>query len=729
MRLGIRVKLLIFAGLVWAVIFGIYSYYIYHERIEQTRRMSLTTASFLSREISAVRQFYSSTIVKKALDAGLDVTDAYHNSDRAIPLPMTFLREVSASIGAVDSYNMDMVSIDPLNPNSSPKDAFQREALDRFRGGSDTRHYSYEVYKGRESIRYMIPDIATSQTCVDCHNANPSSPKRDYKIGDVMGGLEIVIPIETEMATAMGDIWRSIGYGFIVILGMGLVGLSFIRRVVTMPVTGLAEITGRLAVGDLTSEAHVVSDDEIGDLCRQTNEVVRNLHSMIEEIRRASDEAAEISRKVRDMSIHVLDGSTRQGAALDSIGANMGDINTSISGLAGYAEVLANSLEKGSASVLELGAGISEVVDNMESLFSSVDDTASSIKDMSFSIKEISDNIENLSSGVTQASSSMMQINAHIREVEINASEASRFAEDVIKDAMEGMQTVEITIGGIIRTKDITRDSTELMHNLSERIKEIGKILDVIRDVADETNLLALNAAIIAAQSGEHGKSFAVVANEIKDLAEKTSSSAKEVSEIIGAVEAESDLAVKSMEKGYESVEEGLRLSMEAGEGLKKIISSARRSTNSVREIARASMEQAQESRMVAEATERVADMTRRIVNATQEQAKGSEMINRATERMAEIAYKVKGSARSQVEANRQITSTMEDVNRMVVYLNNVIREQSRNTVKVLEAIGAVKKVSVDNIDKAVETDRAVEKMALLNGAMMEMVKRFKLKK
>jgi methyl-accepting chemotaxis protein len=117
------------------------------------------------------------------------------------------------------------------------------------------------------------------------------------------------------------------------------------------------------------------------------------------------------------------------------------------------------------------------------------------------------------------------------------------------------MQTVESTIGGIIRTKEITRDRRS--RNLSERIKEIGKILDVIRDVADETNLLALNAAIIAAQSGEHGKSFAVVANEIKDLAERTSSSAKEVSEIIGAVEVESDRAVKSMEKGYDSVEEG----------------------------------------------------------------------------------------------------------------------------------------------------------------------------
>jgi methyl-accepting chemotaxis protein len=130
-------------------------------------------------------------------------------------------------------------------------------------------------------------------------------------------------------------------------------------------------------------------------------------------------------------------------------------------------------------------------------------------------------------------------------------------------------------------------------------------------------------------------------------------------------------------------------------------------------------------SEMVAEATEgRRHDKE----DSKRHPGAGSEMINRATERMAEIATRSRARLVRR-RGNRQITATMEDVNRMVGYLNNVIREQSRNTVKVLEAIGAVKKVSVDNIDKAVETDRAVEKMALLNGAMMEMVKRFKLKK
>jgi len=729
MRFGIRVKLLIFAAFVWAVIFGIYSVYIYKERIAQTRRMALTTADLLSRKIVADRQYYASTIVRRAMDAGLEVSASYHDSDNAIPLPATFTKEVSKLLGAESGLRMDIISLNPINPANVPRDEFQKKALELFAKGSEASHFSFGVYEGRESVRYMIPDIATSQTCVDCHNSNALSPRRDYTIGDVTGGLEIVVPIEGEMSAAMQDIWRSIAYGFVVIMAMGLVGLAFIRRVVTSPIMDLAETARYMAGGDLTVASSVDSDDEIGDLGRQINSVIKNLHMMIADIRRTSDQALDISKHVRSMSAHVLEGSNRQGSSLDSIGHNMEGINVSVAEIAGYTDVLAESVEKGSSSVLELGASISEVVENMESLFMSVDDTAHSTKDMSFSIKEISENIESLSSAVTQVSSSMMQINLRIKEVETNAAEASRFADNVIKDARAGMQTVESTIEGIVRTKEITRESTEVINSLSEKVQEIGKILDVIREVAEETNLLALNAAIIAAQSGEHGKSFAVVSNEIKDLAERTSTSAKEVSEIISAVEIESNRAVKSMERGYYSVEEGVRLSMEAGEGLRKIVDSAQRSTISVRGIAKAAAEQARQSRMVAETTEKVADMTRRIVNATQEQARGSELINKASERMSEIASRVKGSTRSQVAANEQITTTIEDVNKMVMYINNVVREQSRNTVKVLEAISAVRNVSVDNIDKAMETDKAVEKMTELNRTMMETVKRFKLRK
>ena len=729
MRIGVRGKLLIFAALVWAVIFGAYSLYIYNERIEQTRRMALNTASFLSREIIADMQFYTSTVVKRALEAGLEVTDNYHDVPSSIPLPITFIKEVSRAIDVKGGYQMALISRDPINPSSAPSDEFQNKALDSFHNGDGAMYYSFERVAGKESVRYMVPDIATSETCVGCHNNRPGGVTRNYAIGDVLGALEVVVPIESEMKVAMADIWRSIAYGFIVVLTMGIAGLAFIRRVVTNPLEALVETTDHLARGDLTGDSAVASDDEIGDLSSKTNEVIRNLNSMIEEMRRASTEAADITARVSEMSSGVLEGSNAQGARLDSIGASVEEMNTAMADIVDSTARLAESLEKGSASVGELGASIGDVVDSLEALFTSVEETAGSTRAMSFSVKETSENIESLSGAIMQVSSSMAQIDARTREIEANAGEAAKFAEEVIRDARAGMESVESTRQGIVRIDGITRESSVIISNLRERIREIGKILDVIRDVSEETNLLALNAAIIAARSGEEGKSFAVVANEIRDLAERTSTSAKEVSEIIQAVEVESDRAGKAMERGFESVEEVVTLSQEAAEELKQIVDSAGRSATSSRDIARAAAEQASESRSVAESTERVAEMTARIVNATREQAKGSELINKASERMAVIAEKVKGSGQSQVESIKTITRTVEDVNTLVAHINSVVREQGRNTSRVLEAIAAVRRVSMENIEKAVDTEKAVLELTELNRALTESVRKFKLKR
>lgn len=729
MRFGIRMKLLIFAVLVWAVIFGVYSVYIYGERIEQTRRMALATASLLSRKIAADRQFYTSTIVKRALEAGLLVTASYHDNDKAIPLPATFTKEVSGSLGNDGSLHMEIVSLQPINPENGPKDPFQKEALESFSKGSDMSFYRFEKFKGKESVRYMIPDVATSQICVDCHNRYPASPKRDYKIGDVAGGLEVVVPIESEMAAAMADVWRSIVYGFFVVLTMGLVGFAFIRKVVTSPISSLVDSTRRLSQGDLTAEAEVKSDDEIGDLGKEANEVVRGLRDMIEGIRSTSDNAFEISARVKDMRRHALDSSGRQNAALDSIASSMEGINASIAEIARHTGALAGSMEKGSASVVELGASINGVADNMESLFALIDDASRSTREISASLKESSDEMKGLSASVSQVSSSMTRMNEQMKESGFNAGESAGAAEAVIRDARLGMETVNATIDGITRAKDVTRESTGIINTLHERIKEIGRILDVIMEVAEETNLLALNAAIIAAQSGEHGRSFSVVSNEIKDLAERTATSAKEVSEIIDAVEIESSRAVKSMEKGVQSVEEGVRLSMEAGEGLRKIVESAQKSSAGAKEIKRASIEQLKEGRAAAEAIGELTHISRRALDAAEEQARGSELVSRAAERVSDIAGKVRGAVRLQAGSDSQIASTFEDVNRMVIFVNNIISEQARNTEKVLEAIDAVRKISDDNMEKAMEADKAVEKISELNRQMVEGVKRFKLRK
>lgn len=729
MRFTVRMKLLIFAAIAWAVIFGAYGYYIYNERIAQTERMAISTARYLSSEIAATRQAYSAIVVPRAIKGGVSIAGLHSTGDSAMPNPNAFTREITSSFAIKGEFYVDIIGIRPINPISSIKDDFQKKAIEKFVNGAGSNNFAFIKYKDVESLRYMIPDIATSQTCVDCHNAISNGRTAPFKIGDVMGAIEIIVPVENEMNLAMSGIWRQIGVGFLVILAMGIAGFAYTRKVVTAPIEALADTSKKISGGDLTVASAIDSRDEIGELAKQTNEVIDNLHKMISEIRQVSSEGHMISEEVRRKSRFVLEGSRIQEASLDDIGAYMVEVDTSIVSIVKSTDSLAESMEKGASSVHAIAAGISEIVNNLEGLFGSVDEAAISTRDMSLSVKETSENIARLSVSVSEVTASMIEINASIKEVELNASEASRFAEEVIRDARAGLKSVESTIDGIEHVKFITRDSTESINALAGRIGEIGKILDVISEVAEETNLLALNAAIIAAQSGEHGKSFSVVANEIQDLAERTTSSAKIVSDILGAVEAESSRAVAAMTRGVEGVEQGVKLSREAGEGLRKIVMSAQRSTNSVREIARASGDQARQSRLVVESIENVAGMTRRIVRATQEQAKGADLINKASDRMADIAFKVKKLTMKQTDANKQISSTFDAVNSMVIYVNSVIREQGRATAGIIEAIEAVKKISVENTGKAMQSDQGVEHIAMLNIRVMDSVKRFKLKK
>src|SRR6185436_12957981 len=121
---------------------------------------------------------------------------------------------------------------------------------------------------------------------------------------------------------------------------------------------------------------------------------------------------------------------------------------------------------------------------------------------------------------------------------------------EVSRDAEKGTDAVLRTIDGIDKIRDSTRLMATVIKSLGSRIQEIGNILNVIDDVAEQTNLLALNAAIIAAQSGEHGRGFAVVADEIKDLAERTGASTKEIADLIRGVQEQSKNAVAAINKG-----------------------------------------------------------------------------------------------------------------------------------------------------------------------------------
>ncbi|MCX5737632.1 MAG: methyl-accepting chemotaxis protein, partial [Proteobacteria bacterium] len=246
-------------------------------------------------------------------------------------------------------------------------------------------------------------------------------------------------------------------------------------------------------------------------------------------------------------------------------------IRERVTGITGSAQALSASVEESSSSILQMGAAGEELSQTASVLSTRVEEVSSSIEEMIRGVAEMGRHVEGLSDAAVDTQSSISQMAGSMREVDTNASETARLSAQVVAVAEGGREKVQQTIAGMEAIRDATDVAEKVIRGLGARANEIGAIVNVIDDVADETNLLALNAAIIAAQAGEHGRAFSVVADEIKELADRVMASTKEIGSLIRAVQNESVAATAAIERGAESVWAGVERSAEAGESLEAI--------------------------------------------------------------------------------------------------------------------------------------------------------------
>lgn len=361
-------------------------------------------------------------------------------------------------------------------------------------------------------------------------------------------------------------------------------------------------------------------------------------------------------------------------------------------------EILTTSAEEGSSAIMQMSATNNQMAANIGELGASVRESVASIEEMTYSMREVARNVDALSLTAEETASSMNEMDVSIDQVQSNANETARLSEEVARDAETGAEAIQKTIEEIHRIRDSSSAAVRVMSNLDAHIAAVGKILNVIDDVAEQTNLLALNAAIIAAQAGEHGKGFSVVADEIKDLAERSSASTKEIAELIKGIQQESLNAIRAVERGAENVERGVQVSGEAEMALKKILDSSQKSTNMVRAIARATVEQAKGSRQVTDAIGRIAETVQQIAAATAEQARGSELIMSSSEKMRTIAQQVERSSQEQSRGSKQITEAIEQISAMVEQLARTQRERRQNSDEVGRAIAGLHNFLVDEL-------------------------------
>jgi methyl-accepting chemotaxis protein len=399
-------------------------------------------------------------------------------------------------------------------------------------------------------------------------------------------------------------------------------------------------------------------------------------------------------------------GARVQHEAGEQTAMTVEEMTASIRGVAENAAEMSQTAAEASSSVAEMAASVEETAQNASGLSSAADDTAASIVQTLASIRQVSENTEALSSSAEQTSSSITEMSATVKAVEQKAIESARLAEKVARSASEqGMAAAREAMGGMENIRATVETTADTINRLGKRSQEIGQILKVIDEVTDQTGLLALNAAILAAQAGEHGKGFAVVAEEIRELAERTAASTKEIANVIAAVQQESTASVKAMGKGLEAVESGVALVKVTSDVFSRVAESSGQSAEMARAIELTTAEQAKGVTQITAAAVNIAEQIEHIAHAMQEQQKGSERIAQAAEKMRDITRQMKVATQEQTVGGRQIAKAMEVVTSQAAQVARSTAEQRLGAQQIADAIARIQKITEDNVNVSVEMD------------------------
>ncbi|HUL34360.1 MAG TPA: HAMP domain-containing methyl-accepting chemotaxis protein [Candidatus Eisenbacteria bacterium] len=401
---------------------------------------------------------------------------------------------------------------------------------------------------------------------------------------------------------------------------------------ISAPLNELAAFSERLAAGDSKARADIHSSDEFGY-------IADNLNRAVAKVSKASSnqEATEsLQRSITDL-LAVINQVARGDLTLRGKVTNdaLGNVADSINYMLDNFTKVLERVRKAAMEVAVSSNNILLAADEMQAGATQQDqeitNTSSAVEELTVSMKQVSNNAEASAEAARRA---------------LDAAEQGNRA---VRDTLEGMQRIRASV----------QATAKKIKSLGDRSLEISEIINVINDITEQTNLLALNAAIEAARAGEAGRGFAVVADEVRKLAEHSRSATKDIAALIKAIQAETNEAVVVMEDGTKEVEGGAQLADQAGRALDAISSVVRQSAELVQEISLASKQQVRGTEGVAHAMQIISGITRQTSQGTRgtvatvsQLVKLSDQLNEA---LAQFRANSKAGALAAEEADRPV--------------------------------------------------------------------------
>ena len=446
-------------------------------------------------------------------------------------------------------------------------------------------------------------------------------------------------------------------------LGFGAIGfLSLLvfwiasHYVLSKPLNSLVRTSEALAVGDVQQRIDVTSNDEIGRLAASQSRVIDYMREM-------SGVAAKVADGNLAVEVRPLSEKDAFGNAFSQLVERQRDLIGKVKLVAANVSEASRQLTKASEQTAQatqqIAATIQQVARGTAEQSSSLQQTANSVEQLSGAIGQIAAGSQEQAEGVNEATGIVKRVSGAIAEVSSNARVGMEAWQNTASSAAEGARMTHETVAGMDKVKRAMDLVSVRVTDLGERSGEIGKIVATIDDIASQTNLLALNAAIEAARAGEQGRGFAVVADEVRKLAERSSLATKEIASIVDGIRTGVTEAVSAMQQGSKDVEVGYKLATDAGGALDNILDRSRSVAKQVERISMAAQDLESLSSGMVEAIDRINRIVEQNAAATEQMTQSSGVVSKSVEATA-------GVAEENSAASQEVSASVEEMSAQV---------------------------------------------------------------
>ena len=414
-----------------------------------------------------------------------------------------------------------------------------------------------------------------------------ASPIANGTLGTVHVGLNMTL-----IKLNIRRLLTTIMYWGIGALSMIVFFTLFVTYRIIRPVKDLMIVAEALGRGDLSKKANVKTGDELGQLGETLNQTIDRLQGLIQ----TETDRDKMQHQVMDLLSVVSsaaegDLTVKAEVTADALGSVADAFNLMITGLMSLVTQAHNV-------ALEIQRSTTDILHSSDRMKQGAEQQTNQIKNASDAVNTMSNTTQRMAQ---------------------NADAATQTSLKATQAAIKGGASVAETIKGMQRIRAAVQTTGKKIKGLGERSLEIGAIIEVINEIATQTNLLALNAAIEAARAGEQGRGFAVVADEVRKLAERAARATKDITGLIKGIQVETSEAVTVMEEGTREVEEGTKLADQAGAALREIEQIVKQTAVLMTDITKAADDQVEVTAQVVHSMDTISKLTQETTHGVQD--------------------------------------------------------------------------------------------------------------